>query len=110
MSAVIGTLASATGSACSRSSRVSGFASQGHAQNLCSSLKSKGAACFVRTAAGAQERQVDQFDVDALILDRLGCVCDFDQLARGLFRIAERRWLDVSHAALRRGRAGKQIP
>jgi len=28
--------------------------------------------------------------VDALILDRLGRVCDFDQLARGLFRIAER--------------------
>jgi hypothetical protein len=34
--------------------------------------------------------------VDALILDRLGCVCDFDQLARGLFGIAERRWLGVS--------------
>jgi hypothetical protein len=47
--------------------------------------------------AGAQERQVDQFDVHALILDRLGRVRDFDQLSRGLFRIAERRWLHVSH-------------
>ena len=42
-------------------------------------------------------RQVDQFDVDGLVLDRLGRVRDLDQLARGLFRIAERLRLDVSH-------------
>src|SRR5258706_331702 len=49
------------------------------------------------TSASAQERQVDQLDVDALILDRLGRVRDLDQLARGLLRIAERLRLDVSH-------------
>ena len=31
---------------------VSGFASQGHAQNLCSALKTRGGACFVRSVAG----------------------------------------------------------
>ena len=31
---------------------VSGFSSGGHAQQMCSSLKSKGAACFVRSVAG----------------------------------------------------------
>ena len=31
---------------------VSGFSSQGHAQNLCASLKNRGGACFVRSVAG----------------------------------------------------------
>ena len=31
---------------------VSGFDSGGHAQQMCSSLKTKGAACFVRSVAG----------------------------------------------------------
>ena len=31
---------------------VSGFASQGNAQNMCSALKNRGGACFVRTVAG----------------------------------------------------------
>ncbi len=31
---------------------VSGFASQGHAQNMCSALKRNGGACFVRSVAG----------------------------------------------------------
>ena len=53
---------------------------------------------FVRTAAGAQERQVDQFDADALILDRHSAAFAISiSLPRGLFRIAERRWLDVFH-------------
>ena len=37
---------------------VSGFSSQGHAQNLCASLKSKGGACFVRTVAGERPVQM----------------------------------------------------
>ena len=37
---------------------VSGFASQGHAQNLCASLKSKGGACFVRSVAGDRPVQM----------------------------------------------------
>ncbi len=37
---------------------VSGFTSQGHAQNLCSSLKNKGGACFVRTVAGERPVQM----------------------------------------------------
>ncbi len=37
---------------------ISGFASQGHAQNLCSSLKSKGGACFVRSIAGDRPVQM----------------------------------------------------
>ena len=37
---------------------ISGFTSQGHAQNLCSSLKNKGGACFVRTVAGERPVQM----------------------------------------------------
>ena len=37
---------------------VSGFESQGHAQNLCSALKNRGGACFVRTVAGERPVQM----------------------------------------------------
>ena len=37
---------------------ISGFASQGHAQNLCSALKNKGGVCFVRTVAGDRPVQM----------------------------------------------------
>ena len=37
---------------------VSGFASQGHAQNMCSALKNRGGACFVRTVAGDRPVQM----------------------------------------------------
>ena len=37
---------------------VSGFSSQGHAQNVCSALKNRGGACFVRTVAGERPVQL----------------------------------------------------
>ena len=37
---------------------ISGFSSQGHAKNLCSSLKNKGGACFVRIVAGERPVQM----------------------------------------------------
>jgi hypothetical protein len=46
-------------------------------------------AVFVDAAAGAQERQVDQLDMDAHVLDRCGRVRNLDQLARRGLRISE---------------------
>ena len=37
---------------------VSGFGSQGHAQNVCAALKNRGGACFVRTVAGDRPVQM----------------------------------------------------
>jgi hypothetical protein len=45
---------------------------------------------FVRRPSGAKERAIDEFDIDAPVLHRLGRVGDFDQLARGDFWVDER--------------------
>jgi hypothetical protein len=56
-------------------------------------------AVFGRGASSAEERVVDQLDMDAAILHRLGCVGDLHQLVRRRVGIGERAGGDELRAA-----------